>query len=350
MSGSPSDPFLDVVVCTYDNAGLLDRTLESLASQATPDGLAWGCLVVDNNCTDDTPSVLRRYQESGRIPGFQVVRETVQGLTPARLCGVRNTRAPWIAFVDDDCALSADWIANACVFLAEQPRVGALGGRVVLEWECVPRPWVLEYGYCFAEQRLGPELRSVASLVGAGLVVSREALERCGWTQEPLLQDRVGKKLVSGGDVEIVHRIRSSGYELWYVPSCELRHWIPVRRTQREYLLRMNGGLGASQSYADAMNATSGLGWASTVVRALASRAIELLHLIPNVLRGRRKIAELHMWGAFSLGYLAGALRLLAPGPPPLKRLLATARVPAPYSAAPGVVGGRTGSHPLDRP
>src|SRR5690606_16888901 len=49
---------LDVVICTYDNARMLDRALAALARQEAPEAARWSVLVVDNNCTDDTAAVV----------------------------------------------------------------------------------------------------------------------------------------------------------------------------------------------------------------------------------------------------------------------------------------------------
>ena len=56
-------------------------------------------------------------------------------------------------------------------------------------------------------------------LVGAGMVVRRAAPAECGWVERPLLADRIDKRLVSGGDVEIAQRIRGAGYPLWFTLS-----------------------------------------------------------------------------------------------------------------------------------
>src|SRR5215218_8254875 len=132
---------VDVVVCTYDNAASLERVLRALARQRVPDGVDWGVLVVDNNCTDGTGALLERLQAERELP-MRVVRETVQGLTPARLRGVRETRREWIAFVDDDCVVAEDWIAQAAAVARDHPDAGAFGGVVALEWEREPPPYV----------------------------------------------------------------------------------------------------------------------------------------------------------------------------------------------------------------
>ena len=86
-------------------------------------------------------------------------------------------------------------------------------GKVTLDFESEPPGYVRAYGYSFAEQNHGKDRAKVPFLVGAGLVVSRSGLSACGWSEAPVLPDRVGKRLVSGGDVEIVLRIAAAGYQ-----------------------------------------------------------------------------------------------------------------------------------------
>ena len=118
---------LAVVICTYDNAAMLDRVLAALASQ-TAAREQWDVLVVDNNSGAETHDVLERHRANARVPGLRVVVEPIQGLTPARLRGVRETTAPWIAFVDDDCVLDEGWIDRALAFSRSHAECGGFGG------------------------------------------------------------------------------------------------------------------------------------------------------------------------------------------------------------------------------
>jgi GT2 family glycosyltransferase len=303
---------LDVVICTYNNAAMLDDVLTALARQRSIENGRWSCLVVDNNCTDDTSNVVHRHMRAGAIPGLRSVQEPQQGLTPARLRGVRSSTAPWIAFVDDDCILQPDWIAHAVSFAESHPRIGAFGGRVVVDFATEPPHYVRAHAYSFAEQIRGDFQERVPFLVGAGLVVNRSALTACGWTDAPLLADRVGKRLVSGGDVEIVLRIASEGYELWYVPACELRHRIPSRRTSLRYLIAINRGLGISQALADALVwEGSGAGWMAASARKLAKDVGALGRLVLSVARRKRSPGEVCIRAGFTLGQLQGIARIL---------------------------------------
>lgn len=240
---------IDVVICTYNNAALLDATLGTIARQRVPEGVDWQVLVVNNNCTDETPQVLERHLRTLRL---RVVVETRQGLTPARVRGVRETSREWIAFVDDDCLLAENWIEEAAYFAAEHAECGAFGGQVIPRWDVTPPSFVLKRRYAFAGKYHGETAHRRPWIAGAGMVVRREALTSCGWLDRQYLEDRQGGRLVSGGDMEIALRVGSL-YELWYNPACKLQHVIPQRRMTRAYVRGVTRGLGASRHNADAL-------------------------------------------------------------------------------------------------
>jgi GT2 family glycosyltransferase len=327
MIEGPAAPTLDVVICTYNNAAMLDGVLSALGCQKPRENAHWSCLVVDNNSTDDTPNVVRRHMIVGAVPGLRSVRELEQGLTSARLRGVKNSTAQWIAFVDDDCFLRPDWIAQAIEFAESRPWVGAFGGRVVLDWEVEPPRYVHAYGYCFAEQDRGDSRCQVAFLAGAGLVVSRSALSTCGWIDGPLLADRVGERLVSGGDVEIVLRIAGVGRELWYVPECELYHRIPARRISWRYLININHNLGISQALADALVFEASISrWLFGSALKAAKQALGLARLTFDVARRSRQLAEISIQVSFQLGQVQGVFRILGMSPSRRRELVGRAR------------------------
>ncbi|MDQ4142428.1 MAG: glycosyltransferase [Actinomycetota bacterium] len=293
---------LDVVICTFNNAAMLDRVLAALAAQRPAAG-EWGALVVDNNSDDETQDVVSRHMEARTIADLRQVRETTQGLTPARLRGVESTTAPWIAFVDDDCVLDQGWVAAAIDFAASHPDCAGFGGRVVPTYIEAAPPVLARYGWAFAEQDLGDEPVQVDCLVGAGMVVRRAALQESGWTAGPFFADRVGKKLVSGGDVEIALRLAGTGRPLWYTPTCSLRHLIAGHRTSMPYLLRMTRSLGVSHSLAHALTwRAPRRAWARAVARDLAASALTVLRRMRSLVaagesRQDAMLAISYEWG-----------------------------------------------------
>jgi glycosyltransferase involved in cell wall biosynthesis len=291
---------VDVVICTYDNAASLDLVLQSLRAQRGDGGVDWEILVVDNNAGPDTATVLQRHLAAGGPP-LRVVREAEQGLTPARLRGVRETSGEWIAFVDDDCLLGEDWIAGCGAAARAHPDAGAIGGEVVLAWDGPPPPHVSRYGWAYAEQRHGTQPRCVSCLVGAGFVLRRAALQQTGWTERQFLVDRVGAQLVSGGDVEIALRL-GAHHELWYEPGMRIGHRLSLRRASPQHLARLARGLGSAKLLGDAMvGPVSRRGRIARWVRDFAL----LARGVVRALRYRRRV-DLMVELAFLRGWLAG--------------------------------------------
>src|SRR5215471_4233861 len=109
---------IDVVICTYNRAANLHEALSVLAAQRASGDVIWSVLVVDNGSTDSTEDVVEAHRS--------------RRLLPARRRGVRETSAPWIAFVDDDNLLDPGWLDAIARVIRRNPESGGIGGRVVL--------------------------------------------------------------------------------------------------------------------------------------------------------------------------------------------------------------------------
>ncbi|MHC5611058.1 MAG: glycosyltransferase [Nostoc sp.] len=269
---------MDIIICTYNNAKLLDRVLTKLSLQKLSSNYQWTVAVVDNNCTDDTTDIVEKHINAQLIPSLRRIVEKKQGLTYARLCGVNNTTSEWIAFVDDDCILSEDWVDKAIKFATSHSNCGVFGGKVILDWEIPPSETLVKYSSAYAAFDLGESAKQLSyyHLPGAGLVVRRQALEKSGWLDRQFLSGRNGTKLSAGDDSEIVLRCKNAGYELWYTPDCVLYHYIPVKRISETYLINMYYGFGMSLPY------IIGIRW---TISYLLWIALSILYIVRSFLK-----------------------------------------------------------------
>jgi len=235
-----------VVICTYNNAEMLDRALATVAEQDF-DRSRWRCLVVDNNSTDRTAEVVDHHIATGRIPSLRCVAETKQGLAYARRRAFSETTEQIVAFIDDDCLLEKDWVSRLVGFYEVHPQCGVVGGYVQLQWETSPDDLLLKYADAYARQQLGDNTRLVGQtgyLVGAGLCIRRRAIEATGWLDHLTMVGRKGASLLAGEDTEIGFRIRNAGWELWYCPEMRLKHCVQKHRISQAYLCRLMTGMG----------------------------------------------------------------------------------------------------------
>jgi glucosyl-dolichyl phosphate glucuronosyltransferase len=320
---------LDIVICTYNNARGLDEVLHAISELRSPAQMDWAVLIVDNASTDATREVARAWAERGLLR-LRYVFEGEQGLTPARLRAVRETTREWIAFVDDDNLLDPGWLEAMAEAIHADPAAGSFGGRVELVWDAPPPAAVQHFGFCFAEQSLGPAPCEVESLVGAGMVLKREALERCGWTAEPLLADRAGRRLVSGGDAEIALRLRAAGYRLRYAPAASMRHRMSARRATRRYLLQINHALGRAAVRVSLLTWPGEFAaWRDQERGRIRARQAQAWRGLLWSLAARRELTAALAWLALAFGHARGLRDLEALGARDRSRLMGR--------AAPGV-------------
>jgi hypothetical protein len=191
---------------------------------------------------------------------LRVVEESALGLNHARRRGCLEAQALVLVFVDDDNLLAPDYLSRALALLGTHGTVGALGGRLIGEFE-VPAPgWTEEFHPLLALRDLGSEpllspTRAPGPLetwpafapVGAGMVVRRQALS--AWlAQDPAsgLSDRRGASLSSGGDNDIIAHVLESGWQVAYFPELSLVHLMPAGRLEAAYLGRLNRGIQTS--------------------------------------------------------------------------------------------------------
>lgn len=251
---------ISVVLPTHNpHRGRLARTLAGLRAQTLP-AAQWETVLIDNA---STPAL-----EADELAGFapanlHLVREPQLGLTAARRRGFAESRGEFVVMVDDDNVLAPDYLDQVHALFAAHPKIGALGGKSVGEFE-TPRPawWQPEFDGLIACRDLGPAVQVCASLfnahtgrnaypacapIGAGMALRRAALS--AWLTDPTtsaLPDRKGADLSSSGDNDIVLSVLGAGWGVGYFPTLSLTHLIPTGRVQRDYLARLNRGIARS--------------------------------------------------------------------------------------------------------
>lgn len=262
---------LTVAIPTYNGAKRLPLVLESLMVQKHLSHICWEVLVVDNNSTDETSTVVQNFKSvwqqrfSNQNPPDQISDERVplrylkeqrQGAAYARQRAIATAHGKWVAFLDDDNIPSNNWLFQAYQF-AEQGehsrgQLGAFSGQIhgVFPNDISPelkryiRPYlaIVERGdrpfqYDLAYKVLPPS---------AGLVVRREAwLESVPDTL--ILGGRTSDSMLTSEDLETLVYFQQKGWEIWYNPAMHMDHLIPPWRLKRDYLIPFLKGIGLTR-------------------------------------------------------------------------------------------------------
>lgn len=272
---------LTLLVCTYNNADLLEDSLRAMGRQSEVP-CDWEIVVVPNNCSDRTLAVCEEFQAAGHLPEMRVICESRQGVAFARKTGIIASRGEWIAFIDDDCRIAGDWVARAVEFIEAHPRAGVIGGRNILEWEIEPSDLHLAYEESFAGQDWGEETRRVGNQelpCGAGMLIRRSAVLQSGYLQSGCLIGRDPVHLGAGEDTEIALFIARCGWEVWYCANLQLQHFIPRERMGLYYMCRLHRGFGRAEAYLRCLASEPGLRFRNRV-RQLPAAFKELAKLL----------------------------------------------------------------------
>ena len=216
-----------VVVPVHDRSDALDRCLASLGSDVE--------VVVVDDASRDAGAVARVCT----LHGARLVRRgTNGGPAAARTDGLSVTTSELVAFVDSDCTVEPDWLADI-VWQFEDPEVGAVAPRVRPAHAPGPRDSraidrfqrahsPLDLGS--DEGEVGPD-RAIRYVPTAALVVRRAAVVATGGFDTAL---RVGE------DVDLVWRLVDAGWRVRYQPEVTVSHdeprdWVALLARRLRY-------------------------------------------------------------------------------------------------------------------
>jgi glycosyltransferase involved in cell wall biosynthesis len=227
-----------VVVCTYNRCDDLRMALTSLASSEVRESMEWEVLVVDNNSTDATSSVVQEF--ICRYPSrFRYVFEPTPGKSYALNRGIRECQGDILAFTDDDVIVEKEWLAKLTQSLCGSTYAGA-SGRTLSARDFTPPRWLPMNEY-FAHAPLGLFDRGLDPIdlaeapFGNNMAFRREVFERYG-TFRVDIGPRPGTVLVSE-DSEFGERLLAAGERLRYEPAAVLYHAVPAQRVTKKYFL-----------------------------------------------------------------------------------------------------------------
>lgn len=244
--GHANAPDMSVVISTYNRCHMLAAAIEGVLNQEVG---APSCeiVVVDNNSTDDTRSVVE--SEARRVGArLRYVFEGKQGIAHGRNAGVAAARAPIIAFTDDDVRVSPNWLSTAKRALDMNPEIDFVGGKVLPLWPSPPPAWLSrEHWSPLALADFGEELFFVNAgrrtcLVSANIAFRRRVFEQFGGF-DPAFQHGNGS-VSSAEDHEFEERLWNAGRQGLYVPAMVVEADVQPDRLTKAYHRRWHSDHG----------------------------------------------------------------------------------------------------------
>lgn len=240
---------LTVLICTHNRADLLARVLQSLNQARRPPGWQVQLLVVPNACRDTTHALLDDYRAravpEGLLP-LQWQAEPTPGKSHALNRGAALLEDGWVAIVDDDHRVAADFLVEIAAAVAAHPQASMLCGRILPDWDGSEPAWVHDtgpyriYPLPIPRQEFGAAARELGvegPIPGGGNQILQVAtLRRVGLFSTALGPQ--GHDLGGGEDTEYMLRALRLGERLVYEPRIVQHHYVDTQRLRLGYLMR----------------------------------------------------------------------------------------------------------------
>jgi len=118
-------PLVNIIIPTYNYAGFIAQTLESLRAQTYTH---WECVVVDDGSTDDTRAVVARFVQSDARISYVYQENGRQAA--ARNNGLRRSGGQYVQFLDADDLLESRKLERQVAYLEAHPEVDIIYGSV----------------------------------------------------------------------------------------------------------------------------------------------------------------------------------------------------------------------------
>lgn len=246
---------ISIIICTYNpDIKILDGVFSSLI-KALNYISDYEVLVIDNNSSNN---FLNDVKISSYLNNdyWKVISESKQGLTPARLRGISESKNELICFIDDDNFVEEKFFNVGIQIASKYPFIGAWSGQVKLKFEVEPAQWTQKYWGMLVHRAFNgnkwSNLPHISETMpcGAGLFVRKQVAEFYFKLHEQgkrnIQLDRSGGSLFSGGDDDLATCSIDIGLGVGLFHELILEHYIPVKRTTREYFLKLAEGIATS--------------------------------------------------------------------------------------------------------
>lgn len=233
---------LSIAICTYNRCEQLRYSLLQLAGLS--DCLVAGdeIIVVDNNSSDATRTVVSDLEAS--LPVIYLF-ESTQGLAAARNAALRNYRNDYLLFIDDDISVTREAITTYRQAFRDFPQDNFFGGRIAVDWQGRRPTWLKSDSMPLLSGLIGhyqlPD--NVASYTngallpyGANFAVSRPLVDKVGDFDTTLGVS--GEAIGRGEETDYLYRAMQLGFSGRYLDAALVRHRFQIERLSTRYLYR----------------------------------------------------------------------------------------------------------------
>lgn len=240
---------ISVIICTYNRDKYIYNLLCSIAKNRFSYG-KYEIVLIDNNCSDNTPEECRRFSTNYPEVNFRYLVETNQGLSFARNRGIVEALGNILIYVDDDATVNELFLETYYNFFEQHLDIAAAGGAVIPHYETSEPKWISYYtkrlitGYLYLGNS---EKEFQGSLFpGGGNAAYRSGIfTKIGNFNTSL--GRKGDSLIGAEEKDLFCRMRQNNMRFFYLPNAILYHSIPESKLSNDYFDKLTFSIGRSE-------------------------------------------------------------------------------------------------------
>ena len=236
---------IEIAICTWNRARLLRQTLESISQAISPPDAEIHVVVVNNNSTDNTPTVVNSFRDKLSIA---LVDEPKQGHCFSRNRAIACATGDLLLWTDDDVLVHKNWIQAYHDAATNQPENSFWGGPINPVFESGKPKWIEEnwdkLSGCFAARDLGDQPKAFDDQTlpyGANFAI-RTAIQKQFLFSEEL--GRQKSSVLGEDELQMLRRVLDAGHSGAWQPGAKLDHVIDRARCTRGYVQRYFIGQG----------------------------------------------------------------------------------------------------------
>jgi glycosyltransferase involved in cell wall biosynthesis len=231
-----TNPLVSIIIPAWNEDENITKTIASLALNKT--NYLCELIIVNNNSTDNTQSIIDEF-------GVKSFFEEVQGIAPARRCGLINAKGKYILCCDCDTIYPPNWITTMVNALIENEKSGV--ACIYGSYSFIPSNEKLRFLMGLYEvfstilKRIKPSKIEGLNVMGFNFGFIREiGLKSDGFIMKNPRKFRnvLGSKdfVIQSEDAKMALSIVKAGYKLMFVNNKNSVAWTSNRR------LIMEGG------------------------------------------------------------------------------------------------------------
>jgi len=234
---------LSIIIVSFNAAKITVETVGSIEKNCTEEVKKgqYEIFVSDNDSKDNTIQALDDYKKNSNIKHFFILNNKKNlGFSKGNNVAVAKAKGKYLLFLNPDTVVYPNTLQTLVSFMDSHPDAGACTAKVEIPSGGIdeashrgfPTPWNafchfsrleklfpksrLFSGYIQGWQNLH-KVHTVPAIVGACMLVRREAGEEVGWWDEDYF--------FYGEDLDFCYMLGQKGWNIYYVPTVAILHY-----------------------------------------------------------------------------------------------------------------------------